>query len=51
MRRGEQPRYDNRCRHMEPSEIEEKLKTNKPHVIRFKVSELTFLHFFATLVF
>ncbi|KAA0721634.1 putative glutamate--tRNA ligase, mitochondrial [Triplophysa tibetana] len=30
-------RYDNRCRHMKPEQIREKLERGVPHVIRFKL--------------
>ncbi|XP_056591680.1 probable glutamate--tRNA ligase, mitochondrial isoform X2 [Triplophysa dalaica] len=36
-RNGHVPRYDNRCRHMKPEQIREKLERGVPHVIRFKL--------------
>lgn len=35
--RGEVPRYDNRCRHLSHSEVQAKIDSGLPHVIRFKV--------------
>lgn len=31
------PKYDNRCRHLTPEEVKEKLKSGIPYCIRFKV--------------
>lgn len=36
--RGEVPKYDNRCRHLSCSEVEGKLASQLPYVVRFKVS-------------
>lgn len=36
-RNGHVPRYDNRCRHLHPEQIQEKLAQGVPHVIRFKL--------------
>ncbi|KAL4219727.1 Glutamyl-tRNA synthetase [Mactra antiquata] len=38
--RGEVPRYDNKCRHLTQSEVDEKLSQNIPFVIRFKYEPL-----------
>ncbi|ESN98496.1 hypothetical protein HELRODRAFT_113813 [Helobdella robusta] len=35
--RGEVPKYDNRCRHLSQKEMDKKLETNLPYVIRFKL--------------
>ena len=49
MRRGETPRYDNRCQHLQPEEVKDKLANKTPHVIRLKVQASTvvflFLHY------
>lgn len=37
VRRGETPRYDNRCRHLQPEEVKDKLASKTPYVIRLKV--------------
>lgn len=37
VRRGETPRYDNRCRHLPPEEVKNKLASKTPYVIRLKV--------------
>ncbi|XP_064643804.1 nondiscriminating glutamyl-tRNA synthetase EARS2, mitochondrial-like [Lineus longissimus] len=37
-RRGEVPKYDNRCRHLSDDEVVEKLGQGVPSVIRFKLS-------------
>ncbi|KAK7484429.1 hypothetical protein BaRGS_00024314 [Batillaria attramentaria] len=37
VRRGETPRYDNRCRHLEPGVIKEKLDAKTPYVVRLKL--------------
>ncbi|XP_075869494.1 nondiscriminating glutamyl-tRNA synthetase EARS2, mitochondrial isoform X1 [Nelusetta ayraudi] len=36
-KRGETPRYDNRCRHLREQQVEEKLAQGSPHVIRFRL--------------
>lgn len=36
-KRGETPRYDNRCRHLREQQVEEKLAQGLPHVIRFRL--------------
>ena len=41
VRRGETPRYDNRCRHLQPEEVKDKLANKTPHVIRLKVQAYT----------
>ena len=35
---GETPRYDNRCRHLRPEEVQEKENDGSDYVIRLKVS-------------
>uniref|UniRef100_A0A8C7IUZ4 Nondiscriminating glutamyl-tRNA synthetase EARS2, mitochondrial n=1 Tax=Oncorhynchus kisutch TaxID=8019 RepID=A0A8C7IUZ4_ONCKI len=37
LRSGQTPRYDNRCRHLRPDQLEEKLDQKVPHVIRFRL--------------
>lgn len=37
IRRGENPRYDGKCRHLTEDEINSKLEEKVPFVIRFKV--------------
>uniref|UniRef100_A0A4W5L1H4 Glutamyl-tRNA synthetase 2, mitochondrial n=1 Tax=Hucho hucho TaxID=62062 RepID=A0A4W5L1H4_9TELE len=37
LRSGQTPRYDNRCRHLRPDQVEEKLDQKVPHVIRFRL--------------
>ncbi|KAL1005124.1 hypothetical protein UPYG_G00054860 [Umbra pygmaea] len=37
LRSGQTPRYDNRCRHLRPEQVQEKLGQGVPHVIRFKL--------------
>lgn len=37
LRRREVPKYDNRCRHLTPEDVDKKLKQNAPYVIRFKL--------------
>lgn len=37
MKLGEIPKYDNKCRHLSETEIQEKTATKTPYVIRFKV--------------
>ncbi|XP_067669209.1 nondiscriminating glutamyl-tRNA synthetase EARS2, mitochondrial-like [Haliotis asinina] len=39
-RRGETPRYDNRCRQWSSSEVKEKLARNTPYVIRLKLEDV-----------
>eukprot|EP00062_Callorhinchus_milii_P019920 gi/632974987/ref/XP_007903977.1/ PREDICTED: probable glutamate--tRNA ligase, mitochondrial [Callorhinchus milii] len=39
LRSGETPRYDNRCRHLTPGRVEEKLAQGQPHVIRFRLDQ------------
>ncbi|XP_053389738.1 probable glutamate--tRNA ligase, mitochondrial [Mercenaria mercenaria] len=39
-RRGETPRYDNKCRHLTSQEVQEKMSQNVPYVIRFKYEPL-----------
>lgn len=34
LRAGENPKYDNRCRHLKPEKVAEKLAINDPNVIR-----------------
>ncbi|XP_067259721.1 nondiscriminating glutamyl-tRNA synthetase EARS2, mitochondrial isoform X1 [Chanodichthys erythropterus] len=36
-RSGHVPRYDNRCRHLQPEQIQEKLALGVPHVVRFRL--------------
>lgn len=38
-RSGQTPRYDNRCRHLVPDQVQEKLAGGHPHVIRFRLTE------------
>lgn len=37
VKQGEVPKYDNRCRHLTPKQIAEKLANNAPYCIRFKL--------------
>ncbi|KAK9540708.1 hypothetical protein VZT92_003145 [Zoarces viviparus] len=37
LRTGQTPRYDNRCRHLRPGQVQEKLAQGVPHVIRFRL--------------
>ncbi|XP_062386500.1 probable glutamate--tRNA ligase, mitochondrial [Sardina pilchardus] len=37
LRSGETPRYDNRCRHLQPPQLAERLSRGTPHVIRFRL--------------
>ncbi|KAI3352519.1 hypothetical protein L3Q82_005465 [Scortum barcoo] len=37
LRSGQTPRYDNRCRHLRPKQVQEKLAQGAPHVIRFRL--------------
>ncbi|XP_061889594.1 probable glutamate--tRNA ligase, mitochondrial isoform X2 [Entelurus aequoreus] len=39
LRTGQTPRYDNRCRHLRPEQVQEKLVQGAPHVIRFRLEE------------
>ncbi|XP_072273766.1 nondiscriminating glutamyl-tRNA synthetase EARS2, mitochondrial [Pyxicephalus adspersus] len=39
LRNKETPRYDNRCRHLTPAQIQEKLSKNLPFVVRFQLVE------------
>ncbi|KAM9792289.1 nondiscriminating glutamyl-tRNA synthetase EARS2, mitochondrial [Neosynchiropus ocellatus] len=39
LRSGQTPRYDNRCRHLDPQQVEEKVSQGMPSVIRFKLEE------------
>ncbi len=38
-KRGEIPRYDQRCRHLKNEEVQEQLEKNEPYVIRLKVPQ------------
>ncbi|XP_064614870.1 nondiscriminating glutamyl-tRNA synthetase EARS2, mitochondrial-like isoform X2 [Liolophura sinensis] len=40
-RRGEVHKYDNKCRHLSGSEVEEKLSNQTPSVVRFKLDHYT----------
>ena len=44
LRRRETPKYDNRCRFLTTDQIEDKLRLNQPHVIRFKVGRRLAAH-------
>ncbi|XP_041839728.1 probable glutamate--tRNA ligase, mitochondrial [Melanotaenia boesemani] len=37
LRAGQTPRYDNRCRHLRPDQVQEKLAQGLSHVIRFRL--------------
>lgn len=37
LRTGQTPRYDNRCRHLQAKQVQEKLAQGVPHVIRFRL--------------
>lgn len=37
-RSGHVPRYDNRCRHLQPEQVQEKLALGVPHVVRFRLA-------------
>ncbi|XP_037327933.2 probable glutamate--tRNA ligase, mitochondrial [Pungitius pungitius] len=37
LRTGQTPRYDNRCRHLQAGQVQEKLAQAVPHVIRFRL--------------
>ncbi|XP_061087299.1 probable glutamate--tRNA ligase, mitochondrial isoform X2 [Conger conger] len=39
LRSRQTPRYDNRCRHLRPDQVAEKLAQGQPHVIRFRLQE------------
>ncbi|XP_036392803.1 probable glutamate--tRNA ligase, mitochondrial isoform X1 [Megalops cyprinoides] len=39
LRSRQTPRYDNRCRHLRPDQVAEKLGQGQPHVIRFRLQE------------
>ncbi|XP_015215506.1 nondiscriminating glutamyl-tRNA synthetase EARS2, mitochondrial [Lepisosteus oculatus] len=39
IRNRQTPRYDNRCRHLDPDQVKEKLMQKQPHVIRFRLQE------------
>lgn len=39
LRSGQTPRYDNRCRHLRPDQVQEKLAQGVSHVIRFRLEE------------
>uniref|UniRef100_A0A8C7YYY3 Nondiscriminating glutamyl-tRNA synthetase EARS2, mitochondrial n=1 Tax=Oryzias sinensis TaxID=183150 RepID=A0A8C7YYY3_9TELE len=39
LRAGQTPRYDNRCRHLQAAQVQEKLAQGLPHVIRFRLEE------------
>ncbi|KAI1896192.1 hypothetical protein AGOR_G00092280 [Albula goreensis] len=39
LRSRQTPRYDNRCRHLAPDQVAEKLGQGQPHVIRFRLQE------------
>ncbi|OCT61634.1 probable glutamate--tRNA ligase, mitochondrial isoform X1 [Xenopus laevis] len=39
VRNRQTPRYDNRCRHLTPKQVEEKLSRSSPYVIRFHLQE------------
>ncbi|CAL1600811.1 unnamed protein product [Knipowitschia caucasica] len=39
LRSGHTPRYDNRCRHLEPAQVEQRLAQGLSHVIRFRLHE------------
>ncbi|XP_022519645.2 probable glutamate--tRNA ligase, mitochondrial isoform X1 [Astyanax mexicanus] len=38
LRSGQTPRYDNRCRSLHPDQVEEKLSSGVPSVVRFRLS-------------
>lgn len=52
MKHGEIPKYDNKCRHLSETEIQEKIAAKTPYVIRFKVRVYFMfkIHFFCTCV-
>ncbi|XP_017285251.1 probable glutamate--tRNA ligase, mitochondrial [Kryptolebias marmoratus] len=37
LRAGQTPRYDNRCRHLRPDQVQDKLAQGASHVIRFRL--------------
>ncbi|XP_048746328.2 probable glutamate--tRNA ligase, mitochondrial [Ostrea edulis] len=37
IKRGETPKYDNRCRHLTEREVQEQTERNTPYVVRFKL--------------
>ncbi|XP_053085750.1 probable glutamate--tRNA ligase, mitochondrial isoform X2 [Pangasianodon hypophthalmus] len=37
LRRGQTPRYDNRCRHLHADQVQENLAEGKPHAVRFRL--------------
>ncbi|KAJ8364095.1 hypothetical protein SKAU_G00129260 [Synaphobranchus kaupii] len=39
LRSRQTPRYDNRCRHLRPDQVAEKLNRGQPHVVRFRLQE------------
>lgn len=39
LRSGQTPRYDNRCRHLEATQVEQRLSQGLSHVIRFRLKE------------
>lgn len=39
LRSGQTPRYDNRCRHLQTTQVEQKLAQGLSHVIRFRLQE------------
>ncbi|KAL4624397.1 putative glutamate-tRNA ligase, mitochondrial [Arapaima gigas] len=39
LRSRQNPRYDNRCRHLHPDQVAERLGSGEPHVIRFRLQE------------
>ena len=43
LRRRETPKYDNKCRHLHPEEVQENLSKNIPYCVRFKVIQFNFL--------
>ncbi|XP_072320177.1 nondiscriminating glutamyl-tRNA synthetase EARS2, mitochondrial [Eucyclogobius newberryi] len=39
LRSGQTPRYDNRCRHLQPAQVEQRLAQGLSHVVRFRLQE------------
>ncbi|XP_055077404.1 probable glutamate--tRNA ligase, mitochondrial isoform X2 [Periophthalmus magnuspinnatus] len=39
LRSGQTPRYDNRCRHLEPAQVQQRLDQGLSHVVRFRLQE------------
>uniref|UniRef100_A0A803T7W8 Nondiscriminating glutamyl-tRNA synthetase EARS2, mitochondrial n=1 Tax=Anolis carolinensis TaxID=28377 RepID=A0A803T7W8_ANOCA len=39
LRNRQTPRYDNRCRHLSPSQVEEKLSQGTDHAVRFRLEQ------------